>query len=76
MTPLVTDPRPLEPMCARPPSPVLHLPTLRRWLASLETALHELDSSAIDDPHTIAAGKIKDIEIYRTVVGGTTMYQG
>jgi len=30
----------------------------------------------VDDPHTIAAGKIKDIEIYRTVVGGTTMYQG
>jgi predicted amidohydrolase YtcJ len=28
-----------------------------------------------DDPHTVAADKIKDIQIVRTVVGGTTMHQ-
>jgi predicted amidohydrolase YtcJ len=28
-----------------------------------------------DDPHTVEAGKIKDIKIVRTVVGGATMYQ-
>jgi len=28
-----------------------------------------------DDPHTVAKDKIKDIQIVRTVVGGTTMYQ-
>ena len=28
-----------------------------------------------DDPHTVSAEKIKDIQIVRTVVGGTTMYQ-
>ena len=28
-----------------------------------------------DDPHTVAAEKIKDIQIVRTVVGGTTAYQ-
>lgn len=28
-----------------------------------------------DDPHTIAKEKIKDIQIVRTVVGGTVMYQ-
>lgn len=27
-----------------------------------------------DDPHTVAPEKIKDIQIVRTVVGGTTMY--
>jgi predicted amidohydrolase YtcJ len=29
-----------------------------------------------DDPHTVDPGKIKDIKIVRTVVGGTTSYQG
>jgi len=28
-----------------------------------------------DDPHTVAKEKIKDIQIARTVVGGTAMYQ-
>jgi hypothetical protein len=28
-----------------------------------------------DDPHTVDAEKIKDIEIVRTVVSGTTVYQ-
>ena len=28
-----------------------------------------------DDPHTVANGKIKDIQIVQTVVGGATMYQ-
>ena len=28
-----------------------------------------------DDPHTVDAGKIKDIQIVRTVVGGSTKYQ-
>ena len=28
-----------------------------------------------DDPHTVAKAKIKDIQIVRTVVGGSTMYQ-
>jgi predicted amidohydrolase YtcJ len=28
-----------------------------------------------DDPHTVDAGKIKDIQIVRTVVGGATVYQ-
>ena len=28
-----------------------------------------------DDPHTVASDKIKDIQIVRTVVGGSTMYQ-
>jgi predicted amidohydrolase YtcJ len=28
-----------------------------------------------DDPHTVKPDKIKDIQIVRTVVGGTTMYQ-
>ena len=28
-----------------------------------------------DDPHTVAADKIKDIQIVRTVVGGTSAYQ-
>ena len=28
-----------------------------------------------DDPHTVDTSKIKDIQIVRTVVGGTTMYQ-
>jgi predicted amidohydrolase YtcJ len=28
-----------------------------------------------DDPHTVAAERIKDIQIVRTVVGGTTRYQ-
>ena len=28
-----------------------------------------------DDPHTVAPGKIKDIQIVRTVVGGTTVHQ-
>lgn len=28
-----------------------------------------------EDPHTIDAGKIKDIEIVQTVTGGTTVYQ-
>jgi predicted amidohydrolase YtcJ len=28
-----------------------------------------------DDPHTVDKGKIKDIEIVRTVVGGSTAYQ-
>ena len=28
-----------------------------------------------DDPHTISADRIKDIQIVRTVVGGATMYQ-
>jgi predicted amidohydrolase YtcJ len=27
-----------------------------------------------DDPHTVDPGKIKDIRISRTVVGGTTVY--
>jgi predicted amidohydrolase YtcJ len=27
-----------------------------------------------DDPHTVSAGKIKDIQIVRTVVGGKTMF--
>jgi predicted amidohydrolase YtcJ len=29
-----------------------------------------------DDPHTVDKGKIKDIEIVRTVTGGSTVYQG
>jgi len=29
-----------------------------------------------DDPHTVGPDKIKDIQIVRTVVGGTTMFQG
>jgi len=29
-----------------------------------------------DDPHTVAAEKVKDIRIERTVVGGATVYQG
>jgi predicted amidohydrolase YtcJ len=29
-----------------------------------------------EDPHTVKAETIKDIAIVRTVVGGTTMYQG
>jgi predicted amidohydrolase YtcJ len=29
-----------------------------------------------DDPHTVSKDKIKDIQIVRTVVGGTTVYQG
>ncbi len=28
-----------------------------------------------DDPHTVSADKIKDIQIVRTVVGGATAYQ-
>jgi len=28
-----------------------------------------------DDPHTVAADKIKDIQIVKTVVGGSSMYQ-
>ncbi len=28
-----------------------------------------------DDPHTVDKEKIKDIEIVRTVVGGSTVYQ-
>ena len=28
-----------------------------------------------DDPHTVNKEKIKDIQIVRTVTGGTTMYQ-
>jgi predicted amidohydrolase YtcJ len=28
-----------------------------------------------DDPHTVSQDKIKDIQIVRTVVGGSTMYQ-
>jgi predicted amidohydrolase YtcJ len=28
-----------------------------------------------DDPHTVSREKIKDIQIVRTVVGGTTAYQ-
>ena len=28
-----------------------------------------------DDPHTVNKEKIKDIQIVRTVVGGTTVYQ-
>jgi predicted amidohydrolase YtcJ len=28
-----------------------------------------------DDPHTVDPGKIKDIKIRRTVVGGATTYQ-
>jgi predicted amidohydrolase YtcJ len=28
-----------------------------------------------DDPHTVDASKIKDIQIVRTVVGGKTVYQ-
>ena len=28
-----------------------------------------------DDPHTVDKGKIKDIEIVSTVVGGSTAYQ-
>jgi predicted amidohydrolase YtcJ len=28
-----------------------------------------------DDPHTVPAEKIKDIQIVQTVVGGTTVYQ-
>ena len=28
-----------------------------------------------DDPHSVPAGKIKDIQIVRTVVGGTTVHQ-
>ena len=28
-----------------------------------------------DDPHTVDPEKIKDIQIVRTVVGGTTVYQ-
>jgi predicted amidohydrolase YtcJ len=28
-----------------------------------------------DDPHTVAPGRIKDISIVRTVVGGATMYE-
>jgi predicted amidohydrolase YtcJ len=28
-----------------------------------------------DDPHTVPPDKIKDIQIVRTVVGGTTVYQ-
>jgi predicted amidohydrolase YtcJ len=27
------------------------------------------------DPHTVAAEKIKDIEIVQTVTGGSTVYQ-
>ena len=29
-----------------------------------------------DDPHTVSAEKIKDIQIVKTVVGGATAYQG
>src|SRR5215472_9777180 len=29
-----------------------------------------------DDPHTVDKGKIKDIQIVRTVTGGSTVYQG
>ena len=29
-----------------------------------------------DDPHTVDPAKIKDIQIVRTVVGGSTAYQG
>lgn len=29
-----------------------------------------------DDPHTVDASKIKDIQIVQTVVGGITVYQG
>ena len=29
-----------------------------------------------DDPHAVSPDKIKDIQIVRTVVGGSTMYQG
>jgi predicted amidohydrolase YtcJ len=29
-----------------------------------------------DDPHTVGNDKIKDIQIVRTVVGGSTMYEG
>jgi predicted amidohydrolase YtcJ len=29
-----------------------------------------------DDPHTVDAEKIKDIQIVRTVVGGATAYEG
>ncbi|MEY4855205.1 MAG: hypothetical protein RLZZ97_35, partial [Gemmatimonadota bacterium] len=29
-----------------------------------------------EDPHTVKAETIKDITIVRTVVGGTTMYEG
>ena len=28
-----------------------------------------------DDPHTVSASKIKDIQIVRTTVGGSTVYQ-
>jgi predicted amidohydrolase YtcJ len=28
-----------------------------------------------EDPHTVAAEKIKDVQIVRTVVGGIVMYQ-
>jgi hypothetical protein len=28
-----------------------------------------------DDPHTVEAGKIKDIEIVLTATGGKTVYQ-
>jgi hypothetical protein len=28
-----------------------------------------------DDPHTVDPGKIKDIQVVRTVTGGTVMYQ-
>ena len=28
-----------------------------------------------DDPHTVTEDKIKDIQIVRTIVGGTTMYE-
>ena len=28
-----------------------------------------------DDPHTVSPDKIRDVQIVRTVVGGTTMYR-
>jgi predicted amidohydrolase YtcJ len=53
------------------------------WASGEETIKGSITSGKLadyvvlaDDPHTVAAEKIKDIQIVRTVVGGKISHQG
>ena len=47
-----------------------------QWVLATRTALKLADYVVLaDDPHTIDPEKIKDIQIVRTVVGGSTSHQ-
>jgi len=60
-----------------PPFVRADLPVRLRPLVRIELQLHLVGDPVVlaDDPHTVDVEKIKDIQIVRTVVGGTISHQ-